>query len=103
MYGWYSDKQAELAGTSVYLDTNGNEVIVTSVSESNDSPSFDDSRFVGQVTKWLRRNSCGTVMFPRFISEYDFRENNPIFMTDSHNPSQKLSNQEILDLLKRIK
>ena len=68
--GWYSEKQRNAVWESqrnagidynlrhcghVYLQPNGKEVFVTSVSSSYDSkPMWDDVRLIGPVTKWVR-------------------------------------------------
>ena len=68
--GWYSEKQRNSvwecqrnAGVDynsrhsahVYLQPNGKEVIVTSVTSSYDSkPLWDDVQLIGPVTKWVR-------------------------------------------------
>ena len=63
MYGWYSRKQAKLAGTVIYLDEEGNEVELSSVSEGEDGrPEFDDVRLVTMVRAdgFVRRVSDGS-------------------------------------------
>ena len=68
--GWYSEKQRNAVWecekrsyndnnprycAHVYLQPNGKEVIVTSVSDSYDGkPSWDDVKLVGPVIKWVR-------------------------------------------------
>ena len=68
--GWYSEKQRNAVWkcekrshndnklrycAHVYLQPNGKEVIVTSVSDSYDGkPSWDDVQLIGPVTKWVR-------------------------------------------------
>lgn len=68
--GWYSEKQRNAVWSSqrnagidynsrhsahVYLQPNGKEVIVTSVTSNYDSkPMWDDVQLIGPVTKWVR-------------------------------------------------
>ena len=68
--GWYSEKQRNAVWESqnrsyndhkqrhcahVYLQPNGKEVIVTSVTSSYDNkPTWDDVQLIGPVTKWVR-------------------------------------------------
>jgi hypothetical protein len=50
MYGWYSEDQARLTGTVIYLDKDGNEVEVSSVSSREaDCPRFTDVKLVAMV------------------------------------------------------
>lgn len=53
-YGWFSEKQARLSGTWFYIDKDGNEIEVSSVSGTNFislaiDPNFEDMKFVGMV------------------------------------------------------
>lgn len=68
--GWYSEKQRNAVWecnnrsfnenktrtcAHVYLQPNGKEVIVTSVTSSYDNkPLWDDVQLIGPVTKWVR-------------------------------------------------
>ena len=68
--GWYSEKQRNAVWecnnrsfnenktrtcAHVYLQPNGKEVIVTSVTSSYDSkPQWDDVQLIGPLTKWVR-------------------------------------------------
>lgn len=68
--GWYSEKQRNAVWECeknsyndnkqrycayVYLQPNGKEVIVTSITTSYDSkPLWDDVQLIGPVTKWVR-------------------------------------------------
>ena len=59
-YGIYSEKQEKVSGCHyVYLDENGEEVVVTEVSENPNFPSnkWDDVKKKGIVTKWVRKNT----------------------------------------------
>ena len=68
-YGYYSEKQKNLRcnamrsqrgrypKSSIYLNTNGEEIEVTEVSKKSPEEfdkNFDDIKYVGVVTKWVR-------------------------------------------------
>lgn len=63
MYGWYSEDQARLAGTFIYLDKDGNEVEVSSVSSREADCRFTDVKLVAMVPAdgFLRRVRKGTM------------------------------------------
>ena len=75
LHGWFSQKQKEVMAepsprrgddngkrefkaspTSIYLTPSGEEVEITEVGKNPNNPSslFDDFKYVGVVTKWLR-------------------------------------------------
>lgn len=55
-YGWFSREQATLFGTFIYLDKDGNEIEVSSVSfDERGRPESEDTKFVGCVMKFLRQ------------------------------------------------
>ena len=68
-YGYYSEKQKNLRFTAtrrqrgrysmsnIYLDQQGNEIEITEVSKKSPEEfdkRFDDVKYVGIVTKWVR-------------------------------------------------
>lgn len=55
-FGWFSAKQAEMISKLiVYQGVNGEEVVVTQVSKTNDHGAlWDDMKFVGMVTHPIR-------------------------------------------------
>jgi hypothetical protein len=55
MHGYYSEKQRLKAGSLVYLDADGEEVVVTDVySVKKDKSPLDDMVYVGIVTTFVR-------------------------------------------------
>ncbi len=55
-YGYYSAQQEKIAGSCVYLDKNGNEVVVTEVSkQEKEQTNWPDTRYVGRLVKMIRR------------------------------------------------
>lgn len=68
-HGWYSEKQAAIAGTHVY-STDTCEVHVSTISQSaTDSGSkFDDIKYVGIVKYWLREG------IPRGMGQKSFED-----------------------------
>lgn len=60
MFGWYSVKQARVAGTVFYKTPSGEVVEVSSVTKDMDHGSkWDDIACVGEVTEWDHRGSKG--------------------------------------------
>ena len=74
-YGWYSQKQkdrrasplvsykfngkerinrAEQPISNIYKHVDGREVEITEVRLNNTPPNFDDAKYVGQCTNWVR-------------------------------------------------
>lgn len=55
--GWYSEKQANIAGIIEYMTPDDKTVLVTSVSltENYTEHNFDDMMRVGNVTAFIRR------------------------------------------------
>lgn len=55
-HAWYSQKHAELNGTSIYKDQNGNSVHITEVgTSSKPSSSWEDLQYQGIVVEgWTR-------------------------------------------------
>lgn len=61
MYGWFSFKQAEIAGIVEYTTTTEGSVYASEVSEDiNHQSNWDDAIFLGQVVKFVRRATFGT-------------------------------------------
>lgn len=59
-HGYYSNKQMSCAGAQIYLDKEGNKVIVTQVcgekiKDDEVTKYFDDNVYKGVVTKYVRR------------------------------------------------
>lgn len=57
MHAWYSQKQAELYGTVIYLSADSNQPIeVSSVTDSKDNHGlvWSDLEYIGPVTKFLK-------------------------------------------------
>ncbi len=73
-HGWFSAKMKELAdcGTSFYQTLDGGEVEVTAISSSRHDSGlgWDDTVYVGPVTKWLRK---GKPASGRLVSPFVFR------------------------------
>lgn len=60
MYGWYSVKQARVAGTVFYKTPTGNVVEVSMVTvEDTQDTMWDDIAFVGEVTDFDHRGMKG--------------------------------------------
>jgi len=60
MFGWYSEKQAELIGKLKYETPDGSFVIVTEVSQGREYPSkWDDVIFVGEVVQYREHITRG--------------------------------------------
>ena len=57
MYAWYSEKQAELTGTSFYTTPNGGDVEVSTVSKDPESSGsyWDDLQYLGEVERFSHR------------------------------------------------
>ena len=60
MHGYYSKKQTICAGSHIYLDKDGKEVIVTQVcaekiKDDEVTKYFNDNVYKGVVTKYVRR------------------------------------------------
>jgi hypothetical protein len=66
-HGWYSQKQKDRKSdiirsdntmsvpiSNIYKHVDGREVEITSVSSTKTPPNFDDVKYVGQCTNWLR-------------------------------------------------
>ena len=71
-YGAYSKKQEEVSGCHyVYLDENGEEVVVTEVSKNPtfQSIKWDDVKKKGIVTKWVRTNFKEGIKKTRWYDE----------------------------------
>lgn len=59
-YGWYSHKQAEIAGTFLYELAKGGTVVVSQVTDTpNHGTGFDDIACVGRVGKVLEELTRG--------------------------------------------
>ena len=57
-HGWFSEQQAGLVRTLFYMDQDGHEVEVSSVSyKESGRPPFSDTRFVGMVQEGRYRTS----------------------------------------------
>ncbi len=58
MYGWYSKKAAETINSYIYMDNNGKEVLVTDISYNkiNDDYKWNDVKYVGIMTKYIKTN-----------------------------------------------
>lgn len=58
LHGYYSYIQAKYVKSHIYLDKNGNEVVVTEVCDNkkdgNITKYFDDNVYKGIVTKYVR-------------------------------------------------
>jgi hypothetical protein len=64
LYGFYSEKQAEVSGSVIYKDLNGNNVEVTEVGESPVSSSkWDDITCMGRVTNYVCRSREGSLIW----------------------------------------
>lgn len=67
LYGFYSKKQEEVGGSSVYLTPDGREVVVTIVSHSEqwplggDRPIPEGMVYVGEVTRCMRQHVNGSI------------------------------------------
>ena len=62
MNGWYSARQARIAGTNIYKTAEGKEVIVSMVSSlerEGHGSSWTDIVQVGVVVEYVRRESDG--------------------------------------------
>lgn len=61
LHGFFSEKAAELFGTSIYLDIDGNEIDVTAVSTSEEYPLYKwaDKKYVGIITQYIRPGRIG--------------------------------------------
>ena len=63
-FGWFSSKQAEVSGTFIYEDMDGNEVEVTEVTEwtrcePNPGPIWDDYVCLGPVGRYVKDGRRG--------------------------------------------
>lgn len=58
-HAWYSEYQAEVAGTAFYLNEKGEEVEVTQVATNLDSKRPEDAYYQGKVTKFVRNGRNG--------------------------------------------
>lgn len=56
-HGWFSLTQAQMTGTNIYLTNDGREVEITEVKESAEISNFQDAKYLGFVTKWIRQGS----------------------------------------------
>ena len=63
LYGWYSAKQAKMAGEIAYEAIGGESILVSEVSDDpNYKPNWNDSQFVGEVVAWkFKRLDYGTM------------------------------------------
>lgn len=59
MIAWYSNMQANLAGVVSYLTPDGTEVQCTEVRNDESTPKWADSRRIGPVVKYVRRECDG--------------------------------------------
>ena len=60
MYGWYSEKQAELSGILIYKNQLGDDVKVTEVTQSDKHRILhDDVNPLGFLGDFVRRESWG--------------------------------------------
>jgi hypothetical protein len=58
---WYSEKAAELHGSTIWRKADGTEVEVTIVGESMETIyNWDDKVYVGEVTDFIRTAQIGT-------------------------------------------
>ncbi len=62
IYGWYSAKQAEIAGTFLYKTLDGGEMTVSQTTHGPvQTALFDDMKSLGKVGKFVRRTSRGSI------------------------------------------
>jgi hypothetical protein len=65
-YAWHSDQQAAIAGTSIYLTVNGDEVEASMVSPHREhGAKFTDMVYLGEVVRWLRRGRLSRSLMVR--------------------------------------
>ena len=57
--GWYSKKQAKLAGTVIWLNDKGRQVTVSEVISSGEDPKWPDAVRIGEVTRFVKRHTDG--------------------------------------------
>lgn len=61
MHAWFSQKQKQLAGSSIYKTLTGDDVEVTHVAQNlQDGPAWDDAKYLGEVETWVRMKSAST-------------------------------------------
>jgi hypothetical protein len=60
LHGFFSEEQAKITGTNIYLTEDSREVEVTQVLPNPDpNKNFPDTEYVGRVIKWLREGQPG--------------------------------------------
>jgi hypothetical protein len=59
-YGWYSEKQARVAGTIIWRDSLGTKYLLSSVTNNKEhGMTWDDLHFIAVVTEFVERTSAG--------------------------------------------
>ena len=86
LVGYFSKKQAVLAGTKIYLTPTGEEVEITEVNSKGIPPNFPDVQSLGEVTSFVRAKRIAESPFSKSLSDYDRREkrkfeDNPFYDT----------------------
>ena len=74
LVGYFSKKQAVLAGTKIYRTPTGEEVEITEVSSKGIPPNFPDVQSLGEVTSFVCAKRIVESPFSKSLPDYDRRE-----------------------------
>lgn len=73
-HGWFSERQYDLFGGSLYSTPDGREIVVSFV---NDDPHdsgclWPDIKYVGPVKEWIRRERESRISTEHFLYGQDY-------------------------------
>lgn len=74
LVGYFSKKQAVLAGTKIYRTPTGEEVEITEVSSKGIPPNFPDVQSLGEVTSFVCVKEVVKYPFSKSLPDYDRKE-----------------------------